>query len=345
MKMAFADATVLNIGNAIRIMPDSSTGRKHVFRDVLPALMTLGSRSEAIETIDVICLTCGKEFKVYPYIIKRGEGKYCSRACTPRNKTVNCLRCGKEFKAKPANLKVGKAKYCSVECASKSRQKGVEVPCELCGTKFYKSSHNPAKFCSRECADLAAYERVFVTCLTCKKEFTVTNSAFKRGEGKYCSPRCYYMSRVVRSKCKCLVCGKEFETTPAQIKAGKGRFCSTKCGKTGKYNPSFNNWISFEPYCPKFNREFKERVRAFFGFRCIICGKTEEEEGKNLSVHHVDYDKNVCCNDHSPAFACVCNKHNATANHDRERWQYIFHRIIDEIFDGRCYYTKDEYYP
>ena len=74
MKMAFADATVLNIGNAIRIMPDSSTGRKHVFRDVLPALMTLGSRSEAIETIDVICLTCGKEFKVYPYIIKRGEG-------------------------------------------------------------------------------------------------------------------------------------------------------------------------------------------------------------------------------------------------------------------------------
>jgi hypothetical protein len=30
-------------------------------------------------------------------------------------------------------------------------------------------------------------------------------------------------------------------------------------------------------------------------------------------------------------------------NHNREYWEAIFHIIIDEIYDGRSYYTKEEY--
>lgn len=108
-----------------------------------------------------------------------------------------------------------------------------------------------------------------------------------------------------------------------------------------------SNWkggISFDPYCEKFNNEFKERVREFFSRRCIICNKTEEEEGRKMSVHHVDYDKQVCCNDRSPAFVCVCSRHNLIANGNRDKWSYIFHYIISEIYDGKCYYTKDEFY-
>jgi hypothetical protein len=30
-------------------------------------------------------------------------------------------------------------------------------------------------------------------------------------------------------------------------------------------------------------------------------------------------------------------------NKDRERWESMLHRIIDEIYDGKSYYTKDEY--
>ncbi len=113
---------------------------------------------------------------------------------------------------------------------------------------------------------------------------------------------------------------------------------------SGEKNPRWEGGISFEPYCPKFNREFKERVRAFFEYSCVICGKTEGEEYGKLSVHHVDYDKKVCCNERPPMFAAVCRRHNAIANRDRERWQCIFHRIIDEIYGGKSYFTKEEYH-
>lgn len=31
------------------------------------------------------CLTCGKEFSVFPYQIKKGRGKYCSVVCVPKD--------------------------------------------------------------------------------------------------------------------------------------------------------------------------------------------------------------------------------------------------------------------
>ena len=54
--------------------------------------------------------------------------------------------------------------------------------------------------------------------------------------------------------------------------------------------------VSFGKYCPKFNPELKENVRNFFGGRCVICGKTKEENNnERLSVHHVFTEKMACC--------------------------------------------------
>lgn len=52
---------------------------------------------------------------------------------------------------------------------------------------------------------------------------------------------------------------------------------------------------SFYPYCPKFNESLKERVRNFFGNKCVLCESTHIENGKNLSVHHVFTEKMACC--------------------------------------------------
>jgi hypothetical protein len=49
--------------------------------------------------------------------------------------------------------------------------------------------------------------------------------------------------------------------------------------------------VSYEPYCPKFNKEFKKRVRDFFGNRCAGCGK---QTVYNLHVHHVNFNKMSC---------------------------------------------------
>ena len=42
--------------------------------------------------------------------------------------------------------------------------------------------------------------------------------------------------------------------------------------QSGPNSPRWKGGISFEPYCEKFNEEFKERVRAFFGYRCQYPG-------------------------------------------------------------------------
>lgn len=119
--------------------------------------------------------------------------------------------------------------------------------------------------------------------------------------------------------------------------AKKGVFC-------GNRNPSWKGGISFEPYCPKFNKEFKIRVRSFFDNKCVLCGKTKEDNGGiNLSVHHINYDKMVCCNDTKPIFAALCRSCHVKTNNNREYWQKILEEKVNENYNGKSFYTKHEY--
>jgi hypothetical protein len=71
--------------------------------------------------------------------------------------------------------------------------------------------------------------------------------------------------------------------------------------RKGSKNSNWKGGRSFGRYCPKFDDKFKENVRNFFGGKCVICGKTEKENGntrnetEKLSVHHVFTEKMVCC--------------------------------------------------
>ena len=73
------------------------------------------------------CLKCGKEFRIKPYRIKKGEGKYCSLKCFynfPRAFTKECLTCNKIFRTCPSRIKIGEGKYCSQKCAPHLGMKG-----------------------------------------------------------------------------------------------------------------------------------------------------------------------------------------------------------------------------
>lgn len=116
-----------------------------------------------------------------------------------------------------------------------------------------------------------------------------------------------------------------------------GKYAGYLCGDR---NPNWKGGISFEPYCVKFNTEFKNRVRAFFDHKCVECGKTKEENGQNLSVHHANYDKMICCNDVKPLFVALCRKHHGVVNYNREYWEHHFTQIVNEKYDGQCYLPK-----
>jgi len=111
----------------------------------------------------------------------------------------------------------------------------------------------------------------------------------------------------------------------------------------GEKNPNWKGGISFGSYCMKFSREFKERVREFFGRKCVICGRTEAENHRKLHVHHVNYDKMSCCNDNIPLFVPLCNIcHPKTNYNGRDKWTQYFDNLINTKYNGKCFYTKEE---
>jgi hypothetical protein len=123
----------------------------------------------------------------------------------------------------------------------------------------------------------------------------------------------------------------------------KAKLSAAMRGKTGALASNWQGGISFEPYCPLFNEELKERVRIWQDRRCLRCGKTEEENRVRLSVHHVEYEKSACCTGKPVCFAALCTSCHTKTNGDRDRWEAIFHHILDELYDGRSYYTKEEF--
>ena len=57
----------------------------------------------------------------------------------------------------------------------------------------------------------------------------------------------------------------------------------------------WEGYVAYEPYCHLFNLATKERVRNQHLRTCVITGKSILQEGRKLSVHHVDNNKQQGC--------------------------------------------------
>ena len=135
--------------------------------------------------------------------------------------------------------------------------------------------------------------------------------------------------------------------------AGMGRPCKPEtraklsASNSGEKSANWKGGLSFEPYCPKWNDDLRRRIRAFFDHRCVLCGKPQNENitktGRTVKLHchHVNYSKSACCDGEPVHFAALCHSCHSHTNYARERWEAMLHRIIDEIYDGRSYFTKE----
>lgn len=94
-------------------------------------------------------------------------------------------------------------------------------------------------------------------------------------------------------------------------------------------------------YCEKWTGSLRERVRAYFGYKCVECGAPQN--GSKLAVHHVHYNKLLCCDDTPRMLVALCQSCHAKTNFDREYWSDHFQEIIDEQYNGKCWFTKEEY--
>lgn len=105
--------------------------------------------------------------------------------------------------------------------------------------------------------------------------------------------------------------------------------------KRGEKSPTWKGGISFEPYCIKFTKEFRERVRMFFNHECVLCGV--KQTTRKLHVHHVNYNKDTCCNDAPRLFVTLCMSCHSKTLLRREYWEAYFTNLINSKYNGKCY--------
>ena len=121
------------------------------------------------------------------------------------------------------------------------------------------------------------------------------------------------------------------ETKRKMSEANKGRKLSDETKKQigeackgknlGEKSGLWQGGISFEPYCHKFNEQFKESIREKFDRKCFLCGS--QENGIKLSVHHVNYDKSCLCAGVKCEFVPLCKSCHSKTNHNRDYWEEI----------------------
>lgn len=317
-----------------------------------------------------VCDNCGKIIQLTPSDIKAQKHHFCSNSCFHnwssknivgdkhsqwRGGQVNviCEQCNKEFFIYPSRKKHSRY-FCTMKCYNKWRSENFRGSGNPMNIPEVRQKHKSI-MAEKMSGDNNPTKRPEV-----RERMRIANVGKQAGER---NP----MWSGGPKKCICEQCGEEFEVTPSQ----RGRFCSQLCHSkwmiergimAGNNNPSKQfdvirkrsgsthyNWqggITNLPYCDKWTEDLRVRTRAFQGNVCILCGKTKEEEGKQLQCHHVNFDKMMCCNDGYPMIATLCGScHGRTVRKgDTEEWRSIFESIITDRWGGKSFYSAEEWY-
>jgi len=137
-----------------------------------------------------------------------------------------------------------------------------------------------------------------------------------------------YLCKAARGECKGQKASRYGKLCKYKGKPLKHKFncfcgvCKSKRGEIqGENSPNWINGRSYEPYPMKFNDKLKELIRERDKCTCQLCSKTQENNGRKLDVHHIDYNKDNCDFINLIALCRCCN---AAVNKNREKWTKYF---------------------
>ena len=280
-----------------------------------------------------ICQQCGKEYQVSEYDIKRGRGKYCSHNCNnlalkgrPKNivriekvKCI-CLTCGKEFQRMPLEIEKGGGKFCSIDCYHASRV-GVSRSNETRARISHSKMGHTVGEAQREKQRMAMLGRQ-VPWEGVPKSEQQKQKQHEAMVGRHDGENNPFFGRI------------HSEETRQKLSEQASQ-------RVGDKNHQWKGGISFLPYCPKFNERFRKRVRDFFDNTCMLCGHKWIVGEPKLSVHHVNYRKDSCCDPGVPRlFVPLCQRCHSKTSGDyitRALYEKHFTDLIMTKYGGKCY--------
>lgn len=156
-------------------------------------------------------------------------------------------------------------------------------------------------------------------CLDCGKEITRRanrcSSCCRKGELNY-----EWKGGISYLKARCLDCNielKSFESKRCKSCNNKHHFNNGIFNNKGERNGRWEGGIAFGDYGQAFNKSTKEQVRFRDKYICQLCGCSQLENGRELSCHHIDYNKKN--NNLSNLISLCVNCHSKTNNH-RKYW-------------------------
>lgn len=214
------------------------------------------------------CPSCGESFDS-----RRGLGVHHSSVHDALLPNRECARCGTAFHAEHEK------KYCSEDCLDEAVSfEGEDNPnycggmksaeCDLCDSRFeYYPSEKPGLYCE--------------TCVRTEEWRHERDISGRR------NPRLSGGEVDV----ECDECGTTFRRNESAI-TSENVFCSRECqydwlseAFAGDGHPNWRGGVEAN-YGPGWRR-VRERALERDDHRCVLCGTTEDELGRNPDVHHV----------------------------------------------------------
>lgn len=212
----------------------------------------------------------------------------------------------------------------------------VSIVCECCHKTFeVKYGERHRRFCTKACATRARpkspSKKKTSVCVVCNNEYLHYGShrvvCSRKCNAKYmsemrlgCNNPAYKDDKDVNFICK--NCLGNFTYQCAGHDQPK-QFCSRLCWhlfQKGK-NKELNGPAVYDTKYPVEFREAKRRVRERDECLCAMCSTYD----KNISVHHIDYDKKNCVESN---LICLCKRCHGLTNFTRGFWETFFTALI-----------------
>ena len=211
-----------------------------------------------------------------------------------------CLNCNNPI---PKERKLT-AKFCCKECNTQyqNNKKINPKPCDICGINIIKRYDDKKINKCNSCVAKDKVEKGWTTikCSYCEKDFKRKKSRVKNG-ANFCSRECRNKSQQKREVRQCENCGIDVERKLSNFKRSddptKDRefvYCSVECmGEhyhkeklfSGENNEMWRG--GKESYYGDNWRYQRNKARERDNYICQHCGIKEEDNNKQLSVHHI----------------------------------------------------------
>lgn len=136
----------------------------------------------------------------------------------------------------------------------------------------------------------------------------------------------YKDGRCLKSK-YCLQCNKKINW--------KSTLCVACAGilRRGENNPNYMHGMGNFPYPLTFSRFLKSIIKKRDNLKCANCNISElthlKKFKQKLHIHHIDYNKNNCCEEN---LITLCQKCNINANFNRDYWYAYFKYLIKYLY-------------